>query len=147
MLSKNAQRLSLRVFALVILLGLFTSFIQPVRGDDPHSCNLDFYGCIQYCSSDPDPETCNTQCEYDHAVCQSGAFGASLSPENFSIPVAATACSPYYTAYTSACMNNHGPGLEKHQAVYDACIEAQYSELACCQNVAEDFAMSLVACQ
>ena len=151
MLSTDVRKLSLKLFGLIILAGLAVSLVQKAdAGDgappDPFQCNLNTIGCNGYCSTLPPDqfEGCLEQCRIDQANCQSRAFSASLSPENFSLPVS-TGCSKHYNGYLHRCNSGYSL-LPRHQPIYDACINAGLSSAECCDDVAMDFAMGLLAC-
>jgi hypothetical protein len=149
MFNSNLRKLSLRVSAVMILVALVLTLGQNGAASDPTpgDCDLDRQGCINFCIDPvtglPD-EVCALQCRNAHTNCENSAFGANLSPENFSIPVS-IGCSTFYDHYSAMCLNG-GTLLPRHQPVYAACIADGFSALDCCRNVAEDFVVGLIAC-
>ena len=157
MLRQNLRRLLWTLAALLAICcmalsqgeeGTAAQKTTPTGTPDP--CEFRNKQCLYACPINPSTgevdSVCAEQCRQMHAVCESGAFGASLSPENFMLAVNANNCERYFLSYRRNCLN-YGGMVPKHRPVYDACRASGFSADLCCTNIANDFAKSISACE
>jgi|SRR5215213_1362014 len=151
MFRTDLRKLSLRLFVLAIftcLLAVLTQKTDAGDGGDPtpSQCNAYRDVCVSNCPIDPNtglPESgCATICRYDHSVCESSAFSATLTPELFSIPLY-DVCPRIYSGYMQRCMGGVYPLLDRHIPIYNACIADGFTVSQCCDNVALDLAVNV----
>jgi len=150
----DVRKLSLKLFALALFTCLLLAVSQTAGAGDqgdptPSQCNAYRDACVANCPIDPSTnkpeENCAEICRNDHAVCESSAFGASLSPQNFSLPLSPV-CPRIYSGYMQRCMDGVYPLLDRHIPIYNACIADGFSVFACCDNVATDLAVGVSVC-
>ena len=153
MLSQNVRRLVWTLFASLALCCMalsskVTAVQKTTPTGAPEACEFQNKQCLFSCPRNPTTgdveEWCATQCRYSHSVCESGAFGARLSPENFMLALN-LGCEKYVSSYRRNCTLNNGM-IPRHRPVYDACRATGLSVDVCCENIAQDFAKAISAC-